>query len=66
LHPNFQVDGIKFNYAHHDKRTPGLLKVEATKDKMISLCSKMYCAPDITEEEKLNFHVKAYRKMGIM
>ena len=26
LHPTFQVDGIKFNYAQYDKRTPGLLK----------------------------------------
>ncbi len=40
LHPTFQVDGIKFDYAQYDKRTPGLFKVETTKHKMISLCSK--------------------------
>ena len=51
LHPTFQVDGIRFNYAQYDKRRPGLFKVETTKDKMISLCSKMYCASDITEEK---------------
>ncbi len=51
LHPTFQVDGIRFNYAQYDKRRLGLFKVETTKDKMISLCSKMYCASDITEEK---------------
>ncbi len=49
LHPTFQVDGIKFNFAQYDKHCPSLFKVETTKDKMISLCSKMYCASDITE-----------------
>ena len=49
LHPKFQVDGIKFNYAQYDKRTPGLFKVETTKHKMISLCSKMYCAAEDTD-----------------
>ena len=51
LHPTFQVDGKPFTLAKYDKRTPGLFKVETTKDKMISLCSKMYCASDITEEK---------------
>ena len=49
LHPTFQVDGIKFNYAQYDKRRPGLFKVETTKHKMISLCSKMYCAAEDTD-----------------
>jgi hypothetical protein len=31
LHPTFNVDGVRFNYAQYDKRTPGLFKVETTK-----------------------------------
>ncbi len=50
-HSTFQVDVIKFNYVRYDKRTRGLLRVETTKDKMISLCGKMYCVSDITEEK---------------
>jgi hypothetical protein len=45
----------------YDNRKPGLFKVEATKDKMISLCSKMYCALDITEE-KIKFSCKGIQK----
>jgi hypothetical protein len=63
LHPTFQVDGIKFTNAQYDKRRPGLFKVETTKDKMISLCSKMYCASDITEE-KIKFSCKGIQKEG--
>ncbi len=44
LHPTFQVDGVRFTWAQYDKRKPGLFKVETTKDKRISFCSKMYCA----------------------
>ena len=51
LHPSFKVDGKAFTLAKYDKRTPDLFKIETTKDKMISLCSKMYCASDITEEK---------------
>ena len=40
-----------------------LFKVETTKDKMISLCSKMYCASDITEE-KIKFSCKGIQKDG--
>ncbi len=61
FHPTFQVDEIKFNHAQYDKRTPGLFKVETTKDKMISLCSKMHCAPDITEEN-IKFSCKGIQK----
>jgi hypothetical protein len=63
LHPTFQVDGVRFTWAQYDKRRPGLFKVETTKDKMISLCSKMYCASDTTEE-KIKFHVKESKKMA--
>jgi hypothetical protein len=62
LHPTFQVDGVRFTSAQYDKRKPGLFKVETTKDKMISLCSKMYCASDITEEEKKSY--KGIQKDG--
>jgi hypothetical protein len=51
LHPTFQVDGVRFTYKMYDKRKPGLFKIECKKDKLISLCSKMYCASDITEEK---------------
>ncbi len=57
LHPTFQVDGVRFTWAQHDKRKPGLFKVETTKDTMISLCSKMYCASCI-REEKIKFSCK--------
>ena len=43
------VDGVKFTWAQYDKRKPGLFKVETTKHKMISLCSKMYCAAEDTD-----------------
>ena len=48
LHPTFKVDGKAFTYAQYDKRKPGLFKVETKKYKMISLCSKMYCAAEDT------------------
>ena len=63
LHPTFKVDDKAFTKAQFDKRTPGLFKVETTKDKMISLCSKMYCASDITEE-KIKFSCKGIQKDG--
>jgi hypothetical protein len=49
LHPTFQVDGVRFTWAQYDKRKPGLFKVETTKHKMISLCSKMYIAAEDTD-----------------
>jgi hypothetical protein len=66
LHPTFQVDGIRFTYAQYDKRkpgSPGLFKVETTKDKMIPLCSKMYCASDFTEK-KIKLSCKGIQKDG--
>jgi hypothetical protein len=63
LHPTFKVDGKAFTLAQYDRRTPGLFKVETTKDKMISLCSKMYCASDISEE-KIKFSCKGIQKDG--
>jgi hypothetical protein len=63
LHPTFNVDGVRFTWAQYDKRKPGLFKVEITKDKMISLCSKMYCASDFTEE-KIKFSCKGIQKDG--
>ncbi len=64
----FQVDGMRFKYAQHDIRMPGLFKVEANKDEMVSLCSKtkkMYCASDITGE-KIKFSCKGIQKMVMM
>ena len=52
LHPTFQVDGVRFTYEMYDKRKPGLFKEEKTTDKLISLCSKMYCCSDLDEKEK--------------
>ncbi len=49
LYPTFKVDGKAFTLAQYDKRTPGLFKVETEKNKMISLCSKMYCAAKDTD-----------------
>jgi hypothetical protein len=51
LHPTFQVDGVRFTQAQYNKLTTGRFKIEAEKDKMISLCSKMYCASDVAEEK---------------
>jgi hypothetical protein len=50
-------------WAQYEKRKPGLFKVEATRDKMISLCSEMYCASDFTEE-KIKFSYKGIQKDG--
>jgi hypothetical protein len=58
LHPTFQVDGVKFTLAKYDKRTPGLFKEEKQTDKLISLCSKMYCCSDLDEQEKPKFSCK--------
>jgi hypothetical protein len=58
LHPTFEVDGKRFTYAAYDKRTPGLFKVEKRTDKLISLCSKMYCCSDLHEKEKPKFSCK--------
>jgi hypothetical protein len=63
LHPTFQVDGKPFTLKAYDKRTPGLFKVETEKDKMISLCSKMYCALDITEKQ-IKYSCKGIQKEG--
>jgi hypothetical protein len=63
LHPTFEVDGKPFTYEQYDIRTPGLFKVETEKDKMISLCSKMYCCADITEKQ-FKFSCKGIQKAG--
>jgi hypothetical protein len=63
LHPTFKVDGKAFTLKAYDKRTPGLFKVEAEKDKMISLCSKMYCCADTTEEN-IKLSCKGIQKEG--
>ena len=63
LHPTFKVDGQAFTYAKYDKRTPGLFKVETEKDKMISLCSKMYCCADTTEKN-IKLSCKGIQKDG--
>ncbi len=49
LHTTFKVDGKRFTLRAYDKRTPGLFKVGTTKYKMMSLCSKMYCAAEDTD-----------------
>ncbi len=63
LHPTFKVDGKAFTLKAYAKQTPGLFKVETTKDKMVSLCSKMYCCSDMTEE-KIKFSAKGIQKEG--
>ena len=63
LHPTFQVDGVRFTYAQYDKRTPGLFKEEETTDKMICLCSKMYCCSDL-DEKKIKLSCKGIQKEG--
>jgi len=64
LHPTFQVDGQRFTLEKYDTRTPGLFKVEAKKYKMISLCSKMYCAGDEIDIGKDKFSCKGIQKEG--
>ena len=63
LHPTFNVEGTRFSYKAYEKRTPGLFKVETMKDKMVSLCSKMYCASD-ESEENIKFSCKGIQKAG--
>ncbi len=61
----------------YEKRTPGLFKVETIKDKVIALCSKMYCcinsgdeqliySNNLTDEEKskIKFSCKGIQKDG--
>jgi hypothetical protein len=45
----------------YEKRTPGLFKVETIKDKMVSLCSKMYCCSDF-DEAKIKLSCKGIQK----
>ena len=61
LHPTFNVDGKKFTMKQYEKRTPGLFKVECMKDKIIALCSKMYCCSDF-DEKALKFSCKGIQK----
>ncbi len=63
LHPIFQGHGIRFTHAQFDKRMPGSFKEEETTDKMICLCSKMYCCSDITET-KSTLSCKGIQKDG--
>jgi hypothetical protein len=58
LHPTFKVNGKSFTLAKYDKRTPGLFKEEKRTDKLISLCSKMYCCSDLDEKEKPKYSCK--------
>ena len=58
LHPTFNVDGTRFSYKAYERRTPGLFKEEKRTDKLISLCSKMYCCSDLCEIEKPKFSCK--------
>ena len=61
LHPTFEVDGKRFTQAMYDARTPGLFKVEATQDKLISLCSKMYYAAN-NNDNKFKVSCKGIQK----
>ena len=72
LHPKFKVDGKPFTMKAYEKRTPGLFKVEKEEDKVIALCSKMYCCSDMDEKllklscngiqkDKINV---SYKKIG--
>jgi hypothetical protein len=63
LHPTCKVDGKAFTLKAYAKRTPGLFKVETTKDRMVSLCRKMYCCSDMAEE-KIKFSAKGIQKDG--
>ena len=54
---HFKVDGKAFTLKAYAKQTPGLLKVEKTKNTPVSLCLKMYCCSDITKE-KIKFSAK--------
>jgi hypothetical protein len=62
LHPTFKVDGKAFTLKAYDKRRPELFKVEA-EDKMISLCAKIYCCADTTEEN-IKLSCKGIQKEG--
>ena len=65
LHPTFKVDGKAFTNAQYDKRTPGLFKVETTKDKGYHYVVKCIMH-QIFQKKRLNFRVKEYKKMGMM
>jgi hypothetical protein len=61
LYPTFKVDDKAFTLKAYDKRTPGLFKVDLTKDKMVSLCSK--CIVVLTSQKTiLNYPAKSPKK----
>ena len=41
---------------------PGLFKEEKRTDKLISLCSKMYCCSDLDEKDQPKFSCKGIQK----
>ena len=59
--PIFKVDGKPFTMKQYEKRTRGLFKVECVKDKIVALCSKMYCCSDLDENE-IKFSCKGIQK----
>ena len=77
LHHTFNVDGKRFTMKAYEKRSPGKFKIETIKDKVIALCSKMYCSinsgdeqliysNDLTDKEKakIKFSCKGIQKDG--
>ena len=48
-HPTFKINNDDVSMKAYDKRKPGLFKVECIKDKMVCLCSKMYCCSNLSE-----------------
>ena len=63
LHPTFNVDGKRFTMKAYEKRSPGKFKIETIKDKVIALCSKMYCCSDM-DEKNIKFSCKGIQKEG--
>lgn len=50
------------DHTKHDKRTPGLFKLEYEGDGIVALCSKMYC---VKSSNSVKFSCKGISKSGI-
>ena len=57
----FTGNSKPFTMKDCEKRMSGLFKIECVKDKIIALCSKMYCGSDMNEKA-LNLVVKEFKK----
>ncbi len=59
MREEYEKDKYNFLPSESNELHP-TFKIETTNDKMISLCSKLYCASDITE--KIKFSCQGFKR----